>query len=54
MMNYIIALIVVISFSLIYLIIYCLNSKVKVNCEFEDTCNNCKIDSCFNKKNKEE
>ena len=53
-MNYLYALIVIVVLSLIYIGVYYLNSKIKVDCDKSEMCDNCSIESCYHKINKED
>lgn len=47
-MSYIIAVLVLISFSGIYMIVYCFNSKVKIECD-KESCKGCLMHGCINR-----
>ena len=52
-MKYIIAIIVIVVFSVLYVISYLLNSKVKGNYDISE-CEGCKLNICFHCHKKEE
>lgn len=53
-MSYVYALLVVLVLSLIFVFSYYMNSKIKVECDENEMCNNCAIESCYRKVTKEE
>ena len=52
-MKYIVAVLVLVSFSVIYMIGYCLNSKFKVECD-KKSCQGCLMQGCINRFEEEE
>jgi len=54
MMSYLYALLVILVLSLIFVLSYYLNSKIKIDCDKSEMCDNCSIESCYHKINKED
>ena len=52
-MNYFYAILVVVILSLIFVLGYYFNSKIEIECD-KSECENCKIESCYHKINKED
>lgn len=48
MMSYIVAILVLVIFSVIYVIGYMLNSKISIDCD-RNVCDGCPIDRCSNR-----
>lgn len=53
-MNCVYALLVVLVLSLIFVFSYYMNNKIKVECNKSEMCDNCTIESCYHKVNKED
>ena len=53
-MSYVSALLVVLCLSLIFVLSYYLNSKVKVDCDSNEMCDGCSISNCYHKVTKED
>ena len=53
-MSYIYAIIIVVILSLIFILSYSLNSKIKVECDNNEQCEGCNVSNCYRKINKEE
>ena len=49
-MSFVYAIILVIAFSVMFVAIYYLNNKVKIDCDSKENCEGCKASSCFHKK----
>ena len=49
-MSFVYTIILVIAFSILFVAIYCLNGKVKIDCDIKENCEGCKASSCFHKK----
>jgi len=53
-MSYLYAIIVVGVLSLVFILSYYLNSKIKIDCDRSEMCEGCKIESCYHKISKED
>ena len=53
-MSYLYAILVIIPVVLLFVICYCLNSEIEVECENKELCDVCKISECIHRNKKEE
>lgn len=53
-MSYLYAILVVALFCLIFVASYCLNNKIKIECDNDSLCEGCNIESCYRNIKKEE
>ena len=53
-MRYFLGILVVVIFCLIFVFSYYLNNKIKIECDNDDLCEGCKVESCYRNIKKEE
>ena len=53
MMSYVMAVLVLVVFTAIYVIGYCMNSKIKIECD-RNSCSGCSMQGCANRFEEEE
>lgn len=53
-MNFVYAILIIGGLSVLFILSYYFNNKLKVECDIENICDGCNLESCYRKAKKEE